>query len=170
MLSVDRDDLRDRDHRLPRDRVIFRVEEDGSTSWNEHHERINLRAKDLRPLDEPSTNADLEAVPTDRKSRTEVQRIRDEKEEAERELKHEKRMNAVLSEQLREMEEAFENLVEDSKRDFREDIGLITQLLSSLSGGRGANARQIDPEQLENMENGLSFPGDSDRAGTTQDD
>lgn len=138
LLSADRDDLRDREHRRPEDRVIFRAETgDGSVIYDEVSEEVHIRAKRIRPVDDANKHADLEAIPSDRKSQTEVNDIMAEKQELEEELRFEQRRNAVYSKQITQLEEWVESLEAQSENRFQDHLEQVKELLEIGYGGRG---------------------------------
>ncbi|SDL09114.1 hypothetical protein SAMN04515672_0142 [Natronorubrum texcoconense] len=120
LLVGDDPELRDADHRLPDDLVLYEVPDDESAVWDERTGEVTIRAKAKRTVDNPNRAADYEIVPSDRKSRSEIQDLENEKRELEEELRGEKVQNGILSEKLTEIENILTNEEDAGMRRLRE--------------------------------------------------
>lgn len=109
LLVADDPELRDSDHRLPDDLVLWEIPDDESAVWNERTGEVTIRARDKNTIDNPNRVADYEIVPSQRKSKTEIQRLENDINELESELKSERVQNAILSENLTEIENILTN-------------------------------------------------------------
>ncbi|ELY68936.1 hypothetical protein [Natrinema versiforme] len=111
---------RDADHRLPDDLVMWEVPNDESAVWDDRSGEVTVRAKNIREVDNPNRVADYEIVPSERKSRSEIQQLENEKRELEDELRSEKIHTAILSEQLSEIEDILTNEEDAGMRKIRQ--------------------------------------------------
>lgn len=111
---------RDADHRLPDDLVMWEIPNDESAVWNDRTGEVTVRAKNIDEVDNPNRVADYEIVPSDRKSRSEIQALENEKRELEDELRSEKIHTAILSEQLSEIEDILTNEEDAGMRKIRQ--------------------------------------------------
>lgn len=119
-LVADDPKRRDADHRLPDDLVMWEVPNDESAVWNERVGEVTVRAKKIREVDNPKRVADYEIVPSERKSRSEIQQLENEKRELEEELQSEIIHTAILSEQLSEIEDVLTNEEDAGMRKLRQ--------------------------------------------------
>ncbi|APX00192.1 hypothetical protein CHINAEXTREME_20485 (plasmid) [Halobiforma lacisalsi AJ5] len=121
LLVADDPELRDSDHRLPDDLVLWEIPyEDDSAVWDERRGEVTVRAKDKNTIDNPNRVADYEIVPSDRKSKSELQALENEKSELEDELRAERIQVSILSEQLAEIENILTNEEDAGMRRLRE--------------------------------------------------
>jgi hypothetical protein len=120
LLVADDPELRDADHRLPDDLVLYEVPNDESAVWNTRTDEVTVRAKNIRTVDNPDRSADYEIVPSDRKSKSEIQQLENENAELEEELRSEKVQNGLLSEKLTEIENILTNEEQSSLKRYEE--------------------------------------------------
>ncbi|USZ73787.1 hypothetical protein [Natronosalvus halobius] len=108
-LNADDPKRRDADHRLPDDLIFWEVPDDDSAVWDELTGEVSVRASEIREVNNPGRVADYEIVPSERKSKSEIRQLENDKTELEEELKSERVLNAILSEQLSEIEDVLTN-------------------------------------------------------------
>lgn len=132
-LTADEAAVRDVDKNLPEDQVTYEVPLDQSTTWNQDEGRITVRAKDTDPVKNPKRRATYEFVPSDRKSEAEIQDIQDENEQLRKQLDHERRINAVQTEQLESYEEALENRDHGSLDHLNESLEVFLQVMEATN-------------------------------------
>ncbi|APX98537.1 hypothetical protein [Natronorubrum daqingense] len=108
-LIADDPKRRDSDYRLPDDIVTYEVPNDDSAVWDEVTGEVTIRAKKVDEVNNPNRPVDYEIVPSERKSKSEIQDLKNDVNELEEELKGEKITNAILSENLSEVEEILTN-------------------------------------------------------------
>lgn len=113
-LIADDPNRRDADHRLPDDLVMYEVPNDESAVWDQRTGEVTVRAKKVDEVDNPNRPADYEIVPSERKSRSEIDDLENEISELEKELHGEKIEKAILSENLTQIEEILTNEEYDS--------------------------------------------------------
>ena len=118
-LVADDPNLRDADHRLPDDLVMWEVPDDETAVWDDRTGEVTVRSKNKTTVDNPNRSADYEIVPSDRKSRSEIQTLENEKHELEEELRSERIQVSILSEKLNEIEDVLTNEEDAGMRRFR---------------------------------------------------
>lgn len=146
-LVGDDPELRDSDHRLPDDLVMWEIPIDESAAWDEVRGEVTVRAKDTSPVKNPNRLADYEIVPSDRKSKRELRDLENENIELEADLKQERIQVAILTEQISEIEAILTN---------EEDAGLqrIQEAKNVLEPEQPATENRFD----ERRENGSRAP------------
>ncbi|WP_440767510.1 hypothetical protein [Natronorubrum sp. DTA7] len=108
-LIADDPNRRDADHRLPDDLVTYEIPNDDSAVWNELTGEVTVRAKRVGEVNNPDRPVDYEIIPSERKSKSEIQDLKNQINELEEELNGQKVTNAILSENLSEIEEILTN-------------------------------------------------------------
>ncbi|WP_276257220.1 hypothetical protein [Halomontanus rarus] len=153
-LSADDPKARDIDKNLPEDQVLYEVPLDQSTTWDQDKGRINVRAKDDSTVSNPQRRATYEFIPSDRKSDAEIQDIKDEREQLREQLKHERRLNGIQTEQLEELGEALENRNHGSLEHLDDSLGIVVEILQAGAAHTDAVDRGL--ESLNSKKNGDS--------------
>lgn len=145
-LVADEARARDVDKNIPDDQVTFEVPLDASTTWEQEDGRINVRAKDSSPVTHPERLATFEFVPSDRKSDAEIQDIQDENEQLRQSLRHERRINGGLTEEIESYSEALENRRHESLAHLNESLEVFRQVAEATNHqGRDRDHHGADP-------------------------
>ncbi|NHN50028.1 hypothetical protein G9464_20885 [Halostella sp. JP-L12] len=147
--NADEAELRGRDYRLATDRAIVRIPiSDESTTVEGDRDKITVHTKQRKTVDDPNQNYDYRFVPSDRKSTSEIDQLHKDKEELESDLKHERRLNAVLSNQVREYEEMLENQEYFQSQRQRSWMAMFLPLMTGMSSQQADQLMDMDPEEV----------------------
>lgn len=149
-LVADDPERRHADERLPTDQIILEVPGDGSTAWHRHSEEAVVRAKDKEEQDDAVV--DYRVVPSDRKSASEVQSMKNEMEEQEQELEQRQIEIAILTERILDLQavaeqsddKALDRLMEAGEG-VADIFARVNQQMPNRSNGDAAEATSAIP-------------------------